>query len=116
MELHIINYVLLITIFLKINNQLRLTKSIIMETKKMNFKEMEKIEGGLNATQFMAITCGVATIGSAFGPVGLAIFGPTALGCAVFGVIDAFGTVKTSNIGDTKKLNTGITGSVLKIQ
>ena len=55
----------------------------------------------------MAVVCTVATVVSAFGLIGLAIGGPTAVGCIVFSLTDAFGDgmVKNPSINPIYKNN-----------
>ncbi|SMO69280.1 hypothetical protein [Gracilimonas mengyeensis] len=52
----------------------------------LDITEMEKINGGDrcdDAEKFIATVGLVASIGASFGPIGLAIAGPTALGMGV---------------------------------
>lgn len=61
--------------------------------KALGLEQMEFIEGGGcsdGANKFIATVGLVAGIGSAFGPIGLAIFGPTALGMGIAGTICAY--------------------------
>jgi len=50
--------------------------------KELNFEKMEKVNGGGGIPWEI---CATAFVGSMFGFVGLAIFGPTALGCLFYG-------------------------------
>lgn len=58
----------------------------------LTINQMEQMEGGCSAkAQKFIATIGLAAgIGSAFGPIGLAIFGPTALAMGVASVACAF--------------------------
>lgn len=58
----------------------------------LTFEQMEKMEGGCSAKaqKFIATVGLTASIGSAFGPIGLAIFGPTALAMGVASLACAF--------------------------
>jgi hypothetical protein len=62
--------------------------------KKMELKQMEQIEGGTpcssTANKFIAVTGLIAGVASSFGPIGLAIAGPTALGMGVASIICAW--------------------------
>lgn len=62
--------------------------------KKMHFNQMEVIEGGApcssTANKFIAVTGFIAGVASSFGPIGLAIAGPTALGMGVASIICAW--------------------------
>lgn len=60
--------------------------------KNLSLEQMEKVEGGCSGNQekAMAIIGLVAGIGASFGPVGLAIAGPTAFGIAIGAVFCAF--------------------------
>jgi len=62
--------------------------------KKMNFEQMENLQGGstgcdaLNSPAVKTIAL-IASVVSCFGPIGLAIGGPTSLGLAAGAVICA---------------------------
>ena len=62
----------------------------------LSIYEMQEVQAGLNkescakAEKFLAVAGLVSTIGSCFGPVGLAIFGPTSLGIGVIATACAF--------------------------
>ncbi|HPR31105.1 MAG TPA: hypothetical protein PLK12_03375 [Prolixibacteraceae bacterium] len=59
----------------------------------LSFDQMENIEGNgcsTGATRFIATVGLVAGVGSAFGPIGLLIFGPTALAMGVASVVCAY--------------------------
>jgi len=80
-----------VAIFILINyfiNQNFLT----MEARKLSLKEMEIVEGGCSATANKAIaTIGaIAGVGSCFGIIGLALFGPTAIGCSIASMVCAY--------------------------
>ena len=57
--------------------------------KTLDFQQMEMIEGG-TACEAVAVIGTIAGIASMFGPVGLAIAGPTAVGMGVASIICAF--------------------------
>nr|WP_321374947.1 hypothetical protein [uncultured Bacteroides sp.] len=56
----------------------------------MNIKEMNEVNGGWTRRQALATINVIAGIGSCFGPVGLAICGPTAIGLAIGEAICAY--------------------------
>lgn len=66
--------------------------------KKLELKQMEEINGGLaegcsdSDNKVLAVAGAVVTIGGLFlsGPIGAAIFGPTAVGVAIGGIRCAF--------------------------
>ena len=61
--------------------------------KALELNEMEEIIGGGcsdTANRAIATIGFIAGVGSAFGPIGLAIFGPTALGMSVAGLYCAY--------------------------
>jgi len=62
--------------------------------KQLEVKQMTEIEGGepcsTTANKFIAVTGFIAGIAASFGPIGLAIAGPTALGMGVAGIICAW--------------------------
>lgn len=60
---------------------------------RLEFHQMESIHGGNNcaeAERFIATVGLAASIGASFGPIGLAIFGPTALVMGVAAVACAY--------------------------
>lgn len=61
--------------------------------KKLSLTQMENLEGGKLSSCGYAANVSIASIGlvasvgACFGPIGLAIAGPTALGMGVFGLV-----------------------------
>ncbi|MDX9880761.1 MAG: hypothetical protein RBS73_01770 [Prolixibacteraceae bacterium] len=61
--------------------------------KEMSFERMEEVNGGgcSKETEQVIATIGfIASVASAFGPIGLAIAGPTALGMGIGSLVCAF--------------------------
>jgi hypothetical protein len=60
--------------------------------KTLELRQMENIEGGCSdtANRFIAWTGFIAGVAASFGPIGLAIAGPTALGMGVASIICAY--------------------------
>ncbi len=61
--------------------------------KKMKFDQMVSIEAGgcgAAADKFIAVTGFIAGVASCFGPIGLAIAGPTALGMGIASIACAW--------------------------
>ncbi len=61
--------------------------------KKIELSQMEIIEaGGCGATadKFIAVTGFIAGVAASFGPIGLAIAGPTALGMGIASIVCAW--------------------------
>lgn len=61
--------------------------------KTLSLEEMEEVTGGgcsESANQFITTAGFIAGIGACFGPVGLAICGPTALGMGIAGMVCAY--------------------------
>ena len=61
--------------------------------KELNFEQMEEVNGGgcsTSANRFISSVGLVAGVASMFGPVGLMIAGPTALGMGILSAYCAF--------------------------
>ncbi|ATA68307.1 hypothetical protein CGC48_06495 [Capnocytophaga cynodegmi] len=62
--------------------------------KRLEIKQMENVQGGLECDRYqnrvMAVAGAAATVLGFFGPIGAMIAGPTAVGAAVYGIYCAF--------------------------